>query len=264
MPFYFLQASVPTPTPTSGDSGRRSKCYFWGREVRGELEVSPHTSHLLGQSSPVEVSHSNADGVEATVGALHGGAETELASLRAWMATTTEGMDLDSMSEEGRLEVVELFAKLEGAGSSLLRVLPRQQKKRGPAWRSVSAGRGYSILITETGGLYGFGVDEHETPKPITRGLVKVQVVQVASGQQDFLLLSDFGEVFRFREEGGGGEDGAAERVNGLRGVNVKQVSSGAHHLALDVDGNVYTWGAQGEPSWFDDQIDANLIWEVK
>ena len=134
---------------------------------------------------------------------------------------------------------------------------------------SVACAKTFTLFATDTGKVYAMGDNSNgelgnstagktQTTPLQVEGLDGVNIVQVAAGLHHGLAVSDKGQVFSWGWGGSnlpGGDTGAlghGDRQNqpvpkciaGLEGIHVVQAACGSKHsLALDADGNVYTWG---------------------
>jgi alpha-tubulin suppressor-like RCC1 family protein len=129
----------------------------------------------------------------------------------------------------------------------------------------IEAGGGYSLLLTEDGGVFSFGLGAHgrlghgdeqsvSTPKRIeSDALLGYRIVQVAAGASHSLLLTESGDVFSFGH-GGAGRLGHGDTQdqwipklidpNSFRGRKIKQIAAGGDHsLAVSEEGIVFSFG---------------------
>lgn len=114
------------------------------------------------------------------------------------------------------------------------------------------AGIHNSLYVYGDGKKGGLGMKAKmlDTPTPIPH-LPSMTVVQLAAGNQYSLILTSDGRVFSFGK-GSKGRLGHGnemdrmppKRIDGLKGVNIVQVSAGySHSLAVSDKGNVYSFG---------------------
>lgn len=96
--------------------------------------------------------------------------------------------------------------------------------------------------------------DTLEFDYTVSNPIEAVQVVNIATGQQHSLLLTD-GKVYAFggNTDGQLGDGTTLDRhtpvmVEGLEGIEVIAVAAGDRHsMALSADGKVYTWGRNNQ-----------------
>jgi len=126
----------------------------------------------------------------------------------------------------------------------------------------VAAGDFYSLAVTADGDVYSFGsgafgqlghdnTAQQDTPKLID-ALDGLNIVQVAAGDFHSLAVTDDGDVYSFglSSDGQLGHGNTTQQntpklIDALDGLNIVQVAAGGFHsLAVDADGDVYSFGS--------------------
>lgn len=135
--------------------------------------------------------------------------------------------------------------------------------------RSISAGYGFTLAVSEDGHVYSWGINDkfqlglghrYNQYKPILiKSLTDVFIKKVACGQQHSLALTDDGRIYSwglgvFGQLGHSNikSQHVPKRIENVtmeddneKEVLFKSVACGSHHsLALDIYGKVWSWGS--------------------
>ena len=137
-----------------------------------------------------------------------------------------------------------------------IEVLPRRAGALvGVRVRSASAGDWHSLVVTEGGALYSFGLDgemlgrDHvkRTAKDpeIVDALRHVRIVAAAAGAHHSVALTEDGRVFTWGDDFGGA---FPHEVDALRGLNVRAIAATTDSTCtVTAAGELYTWGTDGQ-----------------
>ncbi|MCG4436654.1 ABC transporter permease subunit [Erysipelothrix rhusiopathiae] len=109
----------------------------------------------------------------------------------------------------------------------------------------VAAGKRFTAIVTDTGKIYTWGSVLENNLDNIPKS-IQGRVKDIAIGQFNIIALLDDGSLVAFGQ--GGTEVGAIPTELTDGSVKVTQVElTKTSAIALDADGNVHTWGAQGK-----------------
>jgi alpha-tubulin suppressor-like RCC1 family protein len=151
-----------------------------------------------------------------------------------------------------------------------IQVLPRRVTGAlaGQSVASVAAGAGFSLAVTESGGVWSFGCGEtgqlgHGVVGQVIQpreveALAGLRVRALAAGSSHALGLTEAGVVYSWgsansgresllgRKLRGGGADAALAPVEGMAGEHVCSIAAGdMHSCALTERGELFTWGQE-------------------
>ncbi|ULU13324.1 hypothetical protein L3Y34_016077 [Caenorhabditis briggsae] len=117
----------------------------------------------------------------------------------------------------------------------------------------IAAGRAHSLAVADDGRVFAWGSNEHgqlgmentitwqEMPKRINQ---LNEVVQVASGSDHCIALTEDGRVYVWGEQADGRCIHHPELVEHLNAIPIVRVEAGARHcVAISASGAVFTWG---------------------
>jgi len=161
----------------------------------------------------------------------------------------------------------DTFGQCGHGGSGTNHVLPRRVEALAAIrTRSASAGESHSLVVTEEGTLYSFGlsqllghdnacdvghVGEGRIPR-VVDALRHVRIAAAAAGDDLSLAVTDDGTVFAWgwNQEGqlglgrSSGVEALPQKVEALVGRKVSAVATGPHSCcAVTASGELYTWG---------------------
>lgn len=117
----------------------------------------------------------------------------------------------------------------------------------------IDAGRAHSVAVADDGRVFAWGSNEHgqlgmdssvtwqETPKRIKE---LNEIVQVASGSDHCIALTDAGRVYVWGEQADGRCLHHPQLIEELNAIPIVRVLAGARHcVAISASGAVFTWG---------------------
>ncbi|UWG96547.1 cell wall-binding repeat-containing protein [Dehalobacter sp. DCM] len=138
-----------------------------------------------------------------------------------------------------------------GDGSRITRLMPVKIPFDKGVISSVSAGLGFSLILTTDGKLWFFGLTmSPDNPYQTTPVEVLDSVKAISAGTDFALALKDDGTVWAWGNNTRGqlGDGSSEQRLSYIQVPNltgITQISAGADHsMALDQNGKVWTWGA--------------------
>lgn len=200
------------------------------------------------------------------------GSSIRLAGLREGMQSLIESShreyyracmsesEMEEMEESKQITNFGRFIPLIQPTPTLVEGLPSSRGGDSIVW--VCAGYSFSIAIDGAGCVWSWGFNDkfqlglghryNQTSPQKMVGLDGVRIISGSCGQAHSLLLDACGAVYGvgfgvFGKLGNGStrDEGVPRIIDALEGVRIVQVACGAYHsLALDHEGNVWTWGS--------------------
>ncbi|WP_130866566.1 RCC1 domain-containing protein [Acidipropionibacterium timonense] len=259
VPAAYKDGLIPRPVTTVGGSsisagerhsllaGSDGAAWAWGRGTSGELGQGISMNPNNGDSRvPLKVVGSDGLHVkQVSAGQVHSVALDSTGSAWAW-----------GFNDSGAL----------GDGTAATRYSATKVKQGDVKFTQISAGMAFSMAVSTTGDLYGWGTNwrgqlgdgtkkkKHEVPVRV-EAPAGVTFSKVSAGDAHTIALSTTGEIYGWGWNSFGqvGNDAplstnTPQKVVAPKGLTFTDVAAGGDSsAAVASDGSVYTWGHNDE-----------------